>query len=162
MIPERMTRACAVSIMNACLHELVWVMRASGESAWRLESTTQQQWCTGYEPGDCCCSHPSSASESACSLDVGLVPAALQRVVGLTSRLDCTLAPSTAEGTVPAGRAADGLPRRHWYRTAELGRIDPFTQFTATYALTPPTARALNPAPLPIVEYCSRRSRARC
>ena len=51
--------------------------------------------------------------ESACSLDVGLVPAALQRVVGLTSRLDCTLAPSTAEGTVQAGRAADGLPRRH-------------------------------------------------
>ena len=37
--------------------------RASGESAWRLESTTQQQWCTGYEPGDCCCSHPSSARE---------------------------------------------------------------------------------------------------
>ena len=28
-----------------------------------------------------------------------------------------TLAPSTAEGTVPAGSAADGLPRRHWYRT---------------------------------------------
>ena len=63
MIPERMTRACAVSIMNACLHELVWVLRASSESAWRLESTTQQQWCTGYEPGDCCCSHPSSARE---------------------------------------------------------------------------------------------------
>ena len=40
-------------------------MRASGESqsAWRLESTTQQQWCTGYEPGGCCCSHPSSARE---------------------------------------------------------------------------------------------------
>ena len=63
MIPERMTRACAVSIMNACLHELVWVMRASCESVWRLESTTQQQWCTGYEPGGCCCSHPSSARE---------------------------------------------------------------------------------------------------
>ena len=61
--PERMTRACAVSIMNACLHELVWVVRASCESAWRLESTTQQQWCTGYEPGGCCCSHPSSARE---------------------------------------------------------------------------------------------------
>ena len=61
--PERMTRACAVSIMNACLHELVWVMRASCESVWRLESTTQQQWCTGYEPGGCCCSHPSSARE---------------------------------------------------------------------------------------------------
>jgi len=43
MIPERMTRACAVSIMNACLHELVWVLIASDESAWRLESTTQQQ-----------------------------------------------------------------------------------------------------------------------
>ena len=76
--------------------------------------------------------------ESACSLDVGLVPAALQRVVGLTSRLDCTLAPSTAEGTVPAGRAADGRSRRHWYRTAELGRIDAISQFTATYAWTPP------------------------
>ena len=47
MIPERMTRACAVNIMNAFLHELVWVTRASGESAWRLESTRQQQWCTG-------------------------------------------------------------------------------------------------------------------
>ena len=45
MIPEGMTRACAVSIMNACLHELhvVWViMRASSESAWRLESAAQQ------------------------------------------------------------------------------------------------------------------------
>ena len=78
--------------------------------------------------------------ESACSLDVGLVPAALQRVVGLASRLDCTLAPSTAEGTVPAGRAADGLPRRSRYRTAELGRIDAFSQFSATYAWTPPLA----------------------
>ena len=78
--------------------------------------------------------------ESACSLDVGLVhvPAALQRVVGLTSRLDCTLAPSTAEGTVPAGRAADGRSRRHWYRTAKLRRIDAFSQFTATYAWTTP------------------------
>ena len=65
MIPERMTRVCAVSIMNACLHELVWVVRASCESAWRLESTTQQQWCTatGYEPGGCCCSHAASARE---------------------------------------------------------------------------------------------------
>ena len=60
--PERMTRACAVSIMNACLHELAWVLRASCELAWRLASTTQQQWCTGYEPRGCCCSHPSSAS----------------------------------------------------------------------------------------------------
>ena len=63
MIPERMTRACAVSIMNACLHELVWMLRASSELAWRLASTAQQQWCTGYEPGGCCCSHPSSARE---------------------------------------------------------------------------------------------------
>ena len=63
MIPERMTRACAVSIMNACLHELVWVLRVSCGPAWRLASTTQQQWCTGYEPGGCCCSHPSSARE---------------------------------------------------------------------------------------------------
>ena len=61
--PERMTRACAVSIMNACLHELVWMLRASSELAWRLASTAQQQWCTGYEPGGCCCSHPSSARE---------------------------------------------------------------------------------------------------
>jgi len=58
-----MTRACAVSIMNACLHELVWVLRASCEPEWRLASTTQQQWCMGYEPGACCCSHPSSARE---------------------------------------------------------------------------------------------------
>ena len=71
--------------------------------------------------------------ESACSLDVGLVPAALQRVVGLTSRLDCTLAPSTAEGTVPAGRAADGLPRRHWYRGGCLRRIGRFSQTYTTY-----------------------------
>lgn len=61
--PERMTRACAVSIMNACLYELVWVLRVSCEPAWRLASTTQQQWCMGYEPGDCCCSHPASARE---------------------------------------------------------------------------------------------------
>ena len=61
--PERMTRACAVSIMNACLHELVWVPGATSESEWRLASTMQQQWCTGYEPGDCCCSHPASARE---------------------------------------------------------------------------------------------------
>ena len=67
-----------VSIMNACLHELAWVLKASCEPAWRLVSTTQQQWCTGYEPGGCCCSHPSSAREPAsCSLDVGLVPAML-------------------------------------------------------------------------------------
>ena len=63
MIPERMTRACAVSIMNACLHELVWMLRASSELAWRLASTAQQQWCMSYEPGACCCSHPSSARE---------------------------------------------------------------------------------------------------
>ena len=41
--PERMTQACAVSIMNACLHESVWVLRASNESALRLASTTQQR-----------------------------------------------------------------------------------------------------------------------
>ena len=58
-----MTRACAVSIMNACLHELVWMLRASSELAWRLASTAQQQWCMSYEPGACCCSHPSSARE---------------------------------------------------------------------------------------------------
>ena len=39
--PERMARACAVTIMNACLHELVWVLWASCEPAWRLASTTQ-------------------------------------------------------------------------------------------------------------------------
>ena len=84
--------------------------------------------------------HPEDSlwGAPALSLDVGLVPAALQRVFGLTSRLDCTLAPSTAEGTVPAGRAADGLSRRHRYRGAELRRIDAFSQFTATYAWTPP------------------------
>ena len=79
--------------------------------------------------------------ESACSLDVGLVPAALQRVVGLTSRLDCTLAPSTAEGTVPAGRAADGLPRRHWYRTACLRKSGLDSQTYTTYRWTTPGAR---------------------
>ena len=104
-----------MSIMNACLHELAWVLRASYELAWRLASTTQQHWCTGYEPGRLLML-PFIIGERAPALstnvDVGLVPAALQRVVGLTSRLDCTLAPSTAEGTVPAGRAADGLPRR--------------------------------------------------
>ena len=41
--PERMTRACLVSIMNASWHELVWVPGASGESVWRLASTVQQQ-----------------------------------------------------------------------------------------------------------------------
>ena len=39
--------------------------------------------------------------------------------------------------------ALDGLPRRSRYRTAELGRIDAFSQFTATYAWTPPGLRAI-------------------
>ena len=76
--------------------------------------------------------------ESACSLDVGLVPAALQRVVGLTSRLVRSLGSGEIEGSRGSPRAADGLSRRHWYRGAGLRRIDAFSQFTATYAWTPP------------------------
>ena len=63
--------------------------------------------------------------------------------VGLTSRLDCTdrtLAPSTAEGVLSRlGVQRTDCRRRHRYRGAELGRIDPFiSQFTATYAWTTP------------------------
>ena len=76
--------------------------------------------------------------ESACSLDVGLVPAALQRVVGLRPRLLRSLGSDEVEGSRGSTRAADGRSRRHRYRGAELGRIDAFSQFTATYAWTPP------------------------
>ena len=76
--------------------------------------------------------------ESACSLDVGLVPAALQRVVGLRPLLDSALRNGDAERTVHHQHALDGLPRRHRGRTACLGRIDPFSQFSTTYAWTPP------------------------
>ena len=102
--------------------------------------------------------------ESACSPDVGFVPPALQRVTVHVLHLYCSssLRPLLAcalhtarvatrcEHWPPAaavrhtrdirypqrmdGRAAIGT------RTAELGRIDAFSQFTATYAWTPPCA----------------------
>ena len=109
-------------------------------SGWQAQCSSSGARATSLETAVAPIQH---RRESACSLDVGLVPAALQRVFGLTSRLDCTLAPSTAEGTVPAGRAADGLSRRHRYRGAELRRIDAVSQFTATYLgtyLDPPQA----------------------
>ena len=59
-------------------------------------------------------------------------------VVGLRPLLDSALH-GDAERTVHHQHALDGLLRRHWYRGAELGRIDAFSQFTATYAWTPPT-----------------------
>ena len=48
------------------------------------------------------------------------------------SLLACSLGLSDAEGTRHLWDAVDGLPRRSRYRTAELGRIDAFPQFTAT------------------------------
>ena len=61
--------------------------------------------------------------ESACSLDVGFVPPALQRVSSLRPLLACVLGLSDAEDTRHHQHALDGLSRWHWYRTAELRRI---------------------------------------
>ena len=162
MIPERMTRACAVSIMNACLHELVWVMRASGESGWRLESTTQQQWCTGYEPGGCCCSHPSSARERLLSrrwLGTSCSPA--RRRFETASRQCAPQWRCRAHRTVHHQHALDGLPPRHWDRGAELRRIDAFSQFTATYAWTPPIHEDTRDVRSRVRRASGRRCRAR-
>ena len=70
--------------------------------------------------------------ESACSLAVGFVPAALQRVRGLRPLLKCALRTTRGHRTFLQSPAADGRSRRHWYRDAELRRIDAFSQFTAT------------------------------
>ena len=140
MIPERMTRACAVSIMNACLHELVWVLRASGASAWRLESTTQQQWCTGYEPGDCCCSRPASAKERLLSRRWFCTTCSSARSRFETAPEMCAAAhDSWAAHILSSARsgrtvASASVPRRG------TGTNRCFSQFTATYAWTPPGA----------------------
>ena len=144
MIPERMTRACAVSIMNACLHELVWVLRASGESAWRLESTTQQQWCTGYEPGDCCCSHPASAKERLLSRRWFCTTCSSARSRFETAPEMCAAHDSWAAhilSSARSGRTSDcrvgiGTETRNWDESILLPR--PSSQITATYAWIPP------------------------
>jgi len=85
--------------------------------------------------------------KSACSLNVGFVPPALQRVSSLRPLLACVLGLSDAEDTRHHQHALDGLSRWHWYRTAELRRIDAFSQFTATCEIRLPvelTLRALH------------------
>ena len=54
--PERMTPVCAVSIMNTCLHELVWVLRVSRKPCPR-------------------CRYLSTFLERQCRADISLVKA---------------------------------------------------------------------------------------
>ena len=66
---------------------------------------TQQQWCTGYEPGGCCCSHPSSARERLLSRR-WFGPAALQCVVGLRPRLVRSLSSGEVERDIARPRVS--------------------------------------------------------
>ena len=59
--------------------------------------------------------------ESAGSLDVGFVPAALQRVRGLRPLLKCALRKNRGQRTFLQSPAADGRSRRHRYRGGGTG-----------------------------------------
>ena len=99
--------------------------------------TTQQQWCTGYEPGGKAAVAPihHRARErllpgrwfgTSCSQR-------LKRVVGLRPRLVRSLAPRQRRGrgiVWVSARAADGLSLRHWYRSCCLRRIGCFLRHT--------------------------------
>ena len=104
---------------------------------WQAQRSSSGAWATSLEPAVAPIHH---RRESAGSLDVGFVPAALQRVRGLRPLLKCALRKNRGQRTFLQSPAADGRSRRHRYRTAGLGRIDAFSQFTATYAWTPPVA----------------------
>ena len=107
----------------------------SRHGGWQAQRSSIGAWATSLETAVAPIQH---RRESACSLDVGLVPAALQRVVGLTSRLVRSLGSGEVEGSRGPPPAADGRSRRHWYRGGCLRRIGRFSQTYTTYRWTTP------------------------
>ena len=93
----------------------------------------------------CCC---SGSPEAVMQVTVGRtsseqkllssVPLVLDKIERWRPLLDRTLGLSCAERSDHRQRSADGRSRRHRYRTACLGRIVGFSQFTTTYAWTLP------------------------
>ena len=59
--------------------------------------------------------------KSACSLAVGFVPPALQRVHGLRPLLKCALRTTRGQRTFYQAPAADGLSGRDWYQNCGTG-----------------------------------------
>ena len=102
---------------------------------WQAQRSSSGAWATSLEPAVAPIHH---RRESAGSLDVGFVPAALQRVRGLRPLLKCALRKNRGQRTFLQSPAADGRSRRHWYRGGCLRRIGRFSQTYTTYRWTTP------------------------
>ena len=102
-------------------------------ATWRLESTMQQQqWCTGYEPGDCCYSHLASARERLLSRGWFCTTCSSARLQFETSLGVCAAhsswPPHTLFITCSGRTVASASVPRHGTGTSRC-----FSQFTATY-----------------------------